>query len=98
MEPRPGSVRETDSTATLVHDAQQDTIADKPIPTQCLTTTDLHLLLLLLRPQHPPSSETDSPLRNVIHQNCVTTELLHNSLGGTKSALHPQMDKALSIA
>src|SRR6218665_3926634 len=38
MEPRPGSVRETDSTATLVHDAQQDTIANEPIPTQCLTT------------------------------------------------------------
>jgi len=98
MEPRPGSVRETDSTATFVHDAQQDTIADEPIPTQCLTTTDLHLLLLLLRTSQTPPPETGSPLRNFIRHSCEKTELLHGSLGGTKSALHPEMDKAISIA
>src|SRR6218665_2598062 len=58
MEPEPGSVRETDSTATFVHDAQQDTIADEPIPTQCLPTTDL--LLLLLRTSQTPPPETGS--------------------------------------
>src|SRR6218665_2153231 len=96
MEPEPGSVRETDSTATFVHDAQQDTIADEPIPTQCLTTTDL--LLLLLRTSQTPPPETGSPLRNFIRRSCEKTELLHGSLGRTKSALHPEMGKAISIA
>src|SRR6218665_2430518 len=98
MEPRPGSVKDYDSAATLVHGAQQDTVADEPIPTQCLTTTDLHLLLLLLRTPQPPPPETGSPLHNFLRHSCAKTELLHGSLGGTKYALHPEMDKAISIA
>src|SRR6218665_2035071 len=98
MEPRPGSARDCDSATTLVHGAQRDTVVDEPIPRQCLTTMNLHMLLLLLRTPQPPPHKPGSPLQKFVHQSCAKTELLHGSLGGTKSALHPEMDKAISLA